>query len=42
MHPEIRQDHLGHCPKCGMTLEAVIPTLGDDDNPELRDFTRRF
>ncbi len=42
MHPEIRQDHPGNCPKCGMTLEAVIPSLEDDDNPELRDFTRRF
>ncbi|MDP1931278.1 MAG: copper-translocating P-type ATPase [Gammaproteobacteria bacterium] len=42
MHPEIRQDHPGDCPKCGMTLEPVMPTLGDDDNPELADFTRRF
>jgi Cu+-exporting ATPase len=23
MHPEIRQDHPGTCPKCGMALEAV-------------------
>jgi len=23
MHPEIRQDHPGTCPKCGMTLEPV-------------------
>ena len=42
MHPEIRQDHPGHCPKCGMALEPVLPSLEDDDNPELRDFTRRF
>ncbi len=42
MHPEIRQDHPGNCPKCGMTLEPVIPELGEDDNPELRDFQRRF
>ncbi|MBK7314868.1 MAG: heavy metal translocating P-type ATPase [Burkholderiales bacterium] len=42
MHPQIRQDHPGNCPICGMTLEAVIPSLEDDDNPELRDFTRRF
>ncbi len=41
MHPEIRQDHPGNCPKCGMTLEPVMPVL-DDDNPELRDFQRRF
>jgi len=42
MHPEIRQDHPGNCPKCGMTLEPVMPTLEDDDNAELRDFQRRF
>ncbi len=41
MHPEIRQNHPGHCPKCGMALEPLLPKL-DDDNPELRDFTRRF
>ena len=41
MHPEIRQDRPGQCPKCGMTLEPVLPTL-DDENPELRDFQRRF
>lgn len=42
MHPEVRQDHPGNCPKCGMTLEPVLPELGEDDNPELRDFQRRF
>lgn len=42
MHPEIRQDHPGSCPKCGMTLEPVMPTLEEDDNPELRDFQHRF
>ncbi len=42
MHPEIRQDHPGHCPKCGMTLEPVMPSLADEANPELADFTRRF
>ena len=42
MHPEIRQDHPGNCPKCGMTLEPLMPELGDDENPELRDFQRRF
>lgn len=42
MHPEIRQNHPGNCPKCGMTLEPVMPTLEEDDNPELRDFQRRF
>tara|TARA_B100001105_G_scaffold192555_1_gene156612 strand:- start:26733 stop:29096 length:2364 start_codon:yes stop_codon:yes gene_type:complete len=42
MHPEIRQDHPGSCPKCGMTLEPVLPELEDEENPELVDFTRRF
>ncbi|MCP1644976.1 Cu+-exporting ATPase [Pseudomonas citronellolis] len=41
MHPEVRQDHPGNCPRCGMTLEPLLPAP-DDDNPELRDFTRRF
>lgn len=41
MHPEIRQDHPGSCPKCGMALEPLMPSL-EDDNPELKDFTRRF
>jgi len=42
MHPEVRLDDPGICPKCGMTLEPLIPELGEDDNRELRDFTRRF
>src|SRR5216683_194458 len=25
MHPEIRQNHPGSCPKCGMALESVAP-----------------
>ncbi|MGY6258709.1 MULTISPECIES: heavy metal translocating P-type ATPase [Caballeronia] len=42
MHPEIRQDHPGNCPKCGMTLEPMLPSLEDEENPELTDFRRRF
>ena len=42
MHPEIRQDEPGYCPKCGMTLEPEMPALDDDENPELADFKRRF
>ena len=42
MHPEIRQGHPGNCPKCGMTLEPVMPSLDDEANPELADFTHRF
>ena len=42
MHPEIRQDHPGNCPKCGMALEPEMPTLEEEENPELGDFRRRF
>ena len=42
MHPEIRQLGPGVCPKCGMTLEPVIPELEEEENLELKDFTRRF
>ncbi len=42
MHPEIRQDHPGNCPKCGMTLETVMPSLIDEANPELADFMHRL
>ena len=43
MHPQVRQSGPGHCPKCGMALEPVLPSLdAADDNPELRDFSRRF
>ncbi len=42
MHPEVRQFGPGTCPKCGMTLEPVLPELESGDNPELRDFRRRF
>ena len=26
MHPQIRQDHPGACPICGMTLEPLLPS----------------
>ncbi len=42
MHPEIRQGQPSHCPKCGMALEALMPSLDDEENPELKDFQRRF
>ena len=41
MHPEVQQDHPGNCPKCGMSLEPIIP-LDAEDNSELKDFQRRF
>jgi Cu+-exporting ATPase len=42
MHPEIRQRGPGTCPKCGMTLEPVLPEFEEGENPELADFRRRF
>ncbi|MGE0031357.1 MAG: heavy metal translocating P-type ATPase [Steroidobacteraceae bacterium] len=42
MHPEIVRDAPGHCPICGMALEPLMPTLDDDELPELADFRRRF
>jgi P-type Cu+ transporter len=42
MHSEVRQDHPGNCPKCGMTLEAEMPSLEESESAELIDFKRRF
>ncbi|MCL6682412.1 copper-transporting P-type ATPase [Sphingomonas alba] len=42
MHPQIRQDHPGNCPICGMALEPLEPSLEDGPNPELIDMSRRF
>ena len=42
MHPEVRQDHPGVCPKCGMALEPEMPSLDEGEAPELTDFKRRF
>src|SRR6185312_1204762 len=42
MHPEVQQVGPGHCPKCGMTLEPMMPSAEDDDGGELRAMTRRF
>jgi Cu+-exporting ATPase len=42
MHPQIRQEGPGACPICGMALEPEMPSLEDEGNPELVDFTRRF
>jgi Cu+-exporting ATPase len=42
MHPEIVRDVPGSCPICGMALEPVMPATGDDEVPELRDFSLRF
>jgi P-type Cu+ transporter len=42
MHPEIQQPQPGNCPICGMTLEPMLPSLEEEENPELVDFKRRF
>jgi Cu+-exporting ATPase len=31
MHPEVRSEKPGACPKCGMALERLTPTSSDDD-----------
>jgi len=42
MHPEVQAPGPGACPKCGMALEPETAGLLEEDNPELRDMTRRF
>src|SRR5450830_1063109 len=42
MHPEVRAPQPGNCPICGMALEPLMPTLDDEENPELADFRHRF
>jgi len=42
MHPQIRQDHPGNCPICGMSLEPELPTTETGPSAELIDMTRRF
>ena len=42
MHPEVHQFGPGTCPKCGMALEPLLPSLDEQENPELVDFRNRF
>jgi Cu+-exporting ATPase len=43
MHPEVVSDKPGGCPKCGMALEPVAPSLAaEEDNSELRQLEKRF
>ena len=42
MHPQIVRDVAGECPICGMALERNVVSLDDEENPELKDMTRRF
>ncbi len=41
MHPEIVREEPGSCPICGMALEPKTVTA-EEENPELREMTRRF
>ena len=42
MHPEIVRTEAGSCPICGMALEPRTVSAAREENPELRDMTRRF
>ncbi|MDE2006439.1 MAG: heavy metal translocating P-type ATPase [Rhodospirillales bacterium] len=42
MHPEVRQDHPGACPLCGMALEPLAPTADAAENAELAEMRRRL
>lgn len=42
MHPEVRQNGPGTCPKCGMALEPLLPTAEPDDGSDVRDLATRF
>ncbi len=42
MHPEIIRDEPGSCPICGMALESRVVTAAQEENPELKDMTRRL
>ena len=41
MDPEVVSDKPAACPKCGMALEPMT-VAAEEENPELRDMTRRF
>jgi len=42
MDPEVRQDHPGPCPICGMALEPEMVSADAQPSAELVDMTRRF
>jgi Cu+-exporting ATPase len=42
MHPEIIRPGPGSCPICGMALEPRTVAATEEENPELRNMTRRF
>jgi Cu+-exporting ATPase len=42
MHTDVVRAEAGNCPICGMALEPRTVTAAEEENPELRDMTRRF
>ena len=42
MHPEIVRSEPGSCPICGMALEPRTVSAVEEENPELRNMSRRF
>ena len=42
MHPQIVRPGPGSCPICGMALEPRTVSAQEEENPELREMTRRF
>jgi len=42
MHPEVVRPGPGSCPICGMALEPRMVSAEEEENPELRDMSRRF
>ena len=42
MHPEVITDGPADCPKCGMALDPMEFSLEPQENPELKEMTRRF
>ncbi len=43
MHPEVKQDHPGDCPKCGMHLEPLNPAGGgNEDQKNIQSLSQKF
>ncbi|NDP21804.1 MAG: heavy metal translocating P-type ATPase [Paludibacter sp.] len=42
MHPEVKQDHPGDCPKCGMTLVLEKPSDNSEDDMAYHKMLKKF
>ena len=43
MHPQIREDHPGACPICGMSLEPMtVGVEGEEEQSEVNSLSRKF